>query len=936
LRGQTAIESRNTFDARLPRDGFLIFNPGLHGANKGPAVISRTPRSIPPTSLRSPALRDAVERHRSSLLERLAAGEDGMALGRANARFLNACFKLLFEGAQHDVGLPTGVALAAAGSFGRGAVAIRSDADVVLVVDSQVVATKEASKIVEALLYPLWDATLVVGHQVLNTADTVPLAKKDLSTATELLDLRLLAGDDAVLRTLVANAGEGLFGEDDLGAFIDRLDAEMAARHGRFGGSVYLLEPDVKNGAGGLRDLDGVRWAARARYRIDLAAGDARLGAWGELVRLGVLVSREAKDIADAEECLWRIRNRLHARAARKADRLGFEDQEALAVSMGYGNDRARAAEGLMQVYYLNARALTRARESLLERFRPPKKRGRPSVPINLGGGVQVFDGHVTIGGPAALQEDPARAMRAFAQCVRQKAPLLSFARDAITEAAADPSWCERLRETPEAAALFAELVCTVPEARTRRGSIVGELHDVGLLLAMVPEFRPVTGRVHHDVYHVYTVDVHSVAAVDRLRQLARGELTREFPLASRLAAEIARPRPLFLATLLHDVGKGWADASGSRTNHSKSGAELCERILPRLGLSDDEVDEARQLVLDHLVMYHVATRRDLDDAETVAEFCRTLRGREGLRDLYLLTVADVSTTSPTALTSWKARMIDELYFAAEAYLSGLPKGADAERIGRICEAVRASWEGPSEMLEALLACLPERYLLANRPESIVQHARAVSERGGRSAHVVQVSSRHPEAAELCIVADDRPGLLESIAAAITASRLEVLTAEVYSHPVGAEREALDIFWVRDRDGGTEGVEQALPRLARDLEDVCSGQIAPAELLRARTGSASPWRERPSPAVPTEILFDNRASPRHTVVEVYTKDRPGLLYTLAHALHELRLSIAISKINTEGTRIADVFYVRELDGAKLAPGARHQEIREALVRATGG
>jgi len=199
---------------------------------------------------------------------------------------------------------------------------------------------------------------------------------------------------------------------------------------------------------------------------------------------------------------------------------------------------------------------------------------------------------------------------------------------------------------------------------------------------------------------------------------------------------------------------------------------------------------------------------------------------------------------------------------------------------------------------------------------------------------VVQVSSRHPEAAELCIVADDRPGLLESIAAAITASRLEVLTAEVYSHPVGAEREALDIFWVRDRDGGTEGVEQALPRLARDLEDVCSGQIAPAELLRTRTGSDSPWRERPSPAVPTEILFDNRASPRHTVVEVFTKDRPGLLYTLAHALHELRLSIAISKINTEGTRIADVFYVRELDGAKVAPGARHQEIREALIRAT--
>ncbi len=895
-------------------------------------MTSQSTRSIPPTSLRSAALRDAVQRHRASLVERLQGGEDGAALGRANARFLNACFKLLFDGAQHHAGLPRGIALAAAGSFGRGAVAVRSDADVVLVVDSRVVQAKEAAGIAEALLYPLWDATLVVGHQVLNAADAIALAKSDLSTATELLDLRLLAGDQDVLLTLIANANEGLFGEDDLGAFIDRMEAETAARHDRFGGSVYLLEPDVKNGAGGLRDLDGARWAARARYRIDLAGGDAKLGVWGELVRLGVLMLREAKDIADAEECLWRLRNRLHVRAGRKADRLGFEDQEILAVDMGYGADRARAAEGLMQAYYLSARTITRARESLFERLRPARRRSRPSASVDLGGGVQLFDGHVSIVG-ADLQEDPALAMRAFAQCVRQNAPLLAFTRDVIASAADDPAWCQRLRESPEAATLFVDLVCTVPETKARGGSVVGALHDAGLLLAMVPEFLPVTGRVHHDVYHVYTVDVHSVAAVDRLRQLARGELTREFPLASRLAAEIARPRPLFLATLLHDVGKGWPDSTGSRAHHSKVGAELCERILPRLGLADHEVDEARQLVLDHLLMYHVATRRDLDDAATVAEFCRNVRGREGLRDLYLLTVADVSTTSPTALTSWKARMIEELYFAAEAYLAGHAPRADAERVGRVCEAVRAIWTGPHDTLDALLACLPERYLLANHPESIVQHGRAVAERGTLAAHVVRVRSRHPEAAELCVVADDRPGLLASIAAALTANRLEVLTAEVYSHPVGAEREALDLFWVRDRDGGTEGIEAALPRLTRDLEDVCSGRVTPADLLRLRTGSASPWRERPSPAVPTEILFDNRASPRHTIVEVYAKDRPGLLYTLARTLHELRLSIALSKINTEGTRVADVFYVRELDGSKVAPGARHQEIREALVQA---
>jgi [protein-PII] uridylyltransferase len=354
---------------------------------------------------------------------------------------------------------------------------------------------------------------------------------------------------------------------------------------------------------------------------------------------------------------------------------------------------------------------------------------------------------------------------------------------------------------------------------------------------------------------------------------------------------------------------------------------------LPRLGISGEDVDEARALVRDHLLMYHVATHRDLDDIATIEEFCLNLRGREGLRNLYLLTMADVTTTSPTAMTSWKARMLEELYFASESHLMGQKTREDAERVARVVEAVRATWQGPTEPLEALLGSLPERYLLANRPESIAAHALAVAARGLRPVLVVPVPSRHPEAAELCIVAEDRPGLLESIAAALTANRLEVLSAEVYSHPVGAEREALDLFWVRDRDGGTEGVDDALPRLARDLEDVCSGRVTASELLRIRTGSLSPWRDRPSPEVPTEVLFDNRASPRHTIVEVYAKDRRGLLHRLARTLYELRLSITLSKINTEGTRVADVFYVSELDGSKVPPGARHQQIHDALVKA---
>jgi [protein-PII] uridylyltransferase len=889
-------------------------------------------------------LRNVLERHRTELVARLDGanahkGADGLALGRANAEFLHACVRARFAYAstvvQSGATVPK-LALAAVGSFGRGAVALRSDADLVLVTPGS---TEEAAAFAEALLYPLWDAGLPLGHQVLNASDAIALAQEDLATATALLDLRWLSGDESLVRDLVAHAAEGLFGPENLGAFIDRLDSEAASRHERYGGSVYLLEPEVKSGAGGLRDLDGARWAARARYRVG-GEGDA----WAELARIGVLVAREAQEIAASEEFLWRVRNRLHARAGRKSDRLGFEDQESLGVAMGYGDDRARAAERLMQDYYLHARAITRARAGLLERLRPARRRGRPAPPVDLGGGVQLFEGQVTIVHTTALAQEPALALRVYAACVRQQAPLLPFARDAITRSVSDADWCERLRASPEAAALFVELVCTVPATRTPRGSMVAELHDVGLLLAMVPEFLPVTGRVHHDVYHVYTVDVHSVAAVDRLRQLARGEIAHEFPLASRIAAEIARPVPLFLATLLHDVGKGYPDEHGSLRQHSKVGADMCRHILPRLGLSAEDVDEACQLVFDHLLMYRIATRRDLDDVATVAEFCRNIRGHEGLRDLYLLTVSDLSTTSPTAMTSWKARMLDELYFAAESYLSGVEPKADVERSARVREAVRAAWTGPREPLDRVLASMPERYLLANVPESIVQHAQVVLERGGRAAHVARVHSRHPEAAELCVVADDRPGLLASIAAALTANRLEVLAAQVYSRPADPDPkavpgaapriEAVDVFWVRDRDGGTDGVSQAMGRLASDLEDVCAGVVEPAELIRRRTGSSSPWRERPSPAVPTEILMEDRASPRHTIVEVFAKDRPGLLFRLAHALHELGLSIALSKINTEGTRVADVFYVCELDGTKIPRGsARFKEVHDALLRA---
>ncbi len=892
----------------------------------------------------------AVRRHWEALEARLAAGasgDDGLRLGRARAGLLAELLGQLYTEAAASTGVGDGVALAAVGTFGRGAVALRSDVDVRLVVRPGAKSREAAARLADALLYPLWDAGLSVGHQVVDVAEALELAQTDLATATSLLDLRLLAGDASILDEIEERAYAGLFSEGELARFVERLEEEATARHARFGGSLYLLEPEVKAGAGGLRDLDVGRWAARARYRT---RGADETGTWAELVRVGVLVAREAHEISRAEEFLWRVRNRLHAHAGRKSDRLTFDQQESIALELEYAlptaadpqEERAAAAERFMQDYFGHARVVSRARDALLLRATPPRRRGRP-VEVDLGDGLRLFDGQVTVD-PARLTEDPALALRAYSACVQKKAPILPFARDTIARATSDADWAKKLRASPEAARLFVELLCTVPEVPLKRGSIAGELHEIGLLLAMIPEFAPVTGRVHHDVYHVYTVDVHSVAAVDALRALCRGENAHDRPLASRLAAEIARPAPLFLATLLHDVGKGYPDASGSRKNHSLTGAELCDTILPRLGISAEDAAEVRALVRDHLVMYHVATRRDLDDPTTTKDFCAQLRGREGLRDLYLLTVCDLTTTSPTAMTSWKARMLDELYFAADASFGG-EAAFDVARTQRVKDAAVAVWQGKPTDLLVFLASMPERYVLSNAPEAICAHARVALDRAHerRAVHAALVPSRHPDVSELCVVAEDAPGLLARIAAAITASRLEVLGAQVYSRRLGSSSsagglgagasEAVDLFWVRDARGGSGGVTQALPRLVRDLESLVSGGQSAEDLLRERLGTVSPWRERPSPAVLSEVVLDDRASPGHTVVEVFAKDRPGLLYSLARAMKELGLSIALSKINTEGTKVADVFYVNELDGSKVAPGARFKAIREALLAA---
>jgi [protein-PII] uridylyltransferase len=874
----------------------------------------------------APGLGATCDEYRATYRERLAGmiarGEPGLKVASMHARILDGLLGALYcasdAAARVAKRAPTGrTALLAVGGYGRGQLGLHSDLDVVLLCEHP--NDPGAALIAEAVLYPLWDLGLEIGHAVRGVDETLALAREDLRTATTLLDARRVAGDARLVEELLRGGRRQVF-DTALAPMLDALSSDTQARHDRYGGSRFLLEPDVKNGCGGLRDLDVLLWAANARW-------GAR--SFEEAVKAGALLHREAQELDAARELLWKVRNLLHVRAGRRHDRLTFEDQEEVSAALGFVDATNLGVEQFMQGYYRNARVVETGVERLLARARHVDRKAPPAA-IDLGGGCLAFDEHVTLRDSDDLETDPAVALRLYRHVARRGLPPYSFARDAIARAAAGTGWCGRLRASREAGELFVEHLTSTADVPVRRGSMLAELHEVGLLLAMIPEFEPVTGRVQHDVYHVYTVDVHSVAAVDRLRAIQRGEHASDLALPTRLAADLLRPAPLYLAVLLHDIGKGRG------RDHSTVGAEMAVPIAERLGLSHADALHVEWLVKEHLSLYHWAMRRDTSDPATIADVVRRCTTLERLRDLYLLTVADLSTTNPNAMTSWKARMLDELYLSVAAQMeSGEGDLASGEgRADEIRREARAAFEGTEGQatLDAFVASMPDRYVLANSVDVIRAHARIARDRGRQSVHVAARAGASEGIAELIVVADDRPGLLADLAAVLAGSRLDVTTAQIHTRKrAGAADEAFDVFHVR-RTGTAEGApidDTVIARIREDLEDLVAGKIDAAEIL-ARRAAPPAWARRKSPAVKTEVLVDNGVSPRFTVVDVFTRDRVGLLYAIARTLHAQGLSIALSKITTEGERAADVFYVTDAKGQKLRDPARVAALSDAL------
>jgi [protein-PII] uridylyltransferase len=859
---------------------------------------------------------DYLKSYRAEIERTLGTEQSGVRTAMRFARVLDGLLSSLFcaasaAGVAHGRAPQGKIALVAVGGYGRNLVALHSDIDVLVLAEDPTDPCVAA--VAEGFLYPLWDLGFSIGHAVRGVEETIELARTDIRTATTLLDLRHVAGDRGLTTSLMGASRTNFF-DASLEAFLKDLEDGLNERHEKFGGSLYLLEPEVKMGRGGMRDIDVAAWAARARWNAAETA---------DLVKAGALLGREVEELEEAREFLWRVRNGLHLRAGRRQDRLTFEDQEELAPRLGFLDTEVLGVERFMQAYYRHAQIVAQTAERMLIRAMP-RHRPKKVHAHDQGDGTLLFDGFITLRDTAELETDPALALRLYGQVLRTGHPPYPFARDAVARIAVDPAWSARLRASDEARTLFLKLLTHHGSAAVRRGSVLGELHEVGLLLAMIPEFEPVTGRVQHDVYHVYTVDVHSVAAVDRLHDLVRGNLKSAHPLPCRLAAEAPRPVPLFVGLLLHDIGK----AHGK--DHSEKGAVMSTPITARLGLSPEDQRHVEWLVRQHLSLYHWATRRDTTDPETLEEIAREVGTAERLRDLYLLTFADLSTTNPGAMTAWKARMFEDLYMRLVPLLEGSARVVDRAKVLR-AEA-RAAFKGDplSGELVAFLESMPDRYVLATPPETIRAHGLLARGREETEVRVHAKALEDGESTEFTVAVDDRPGLLADITAVLAANRLSVGGAEIYSRTrIGAKDEAFDVFLVRHHNGARVDVQATRERIEKDLRALLGGQVTQAALL-SRLPATPAWAQRRTPGVRTEVVVDNGASKHFTVVDVFTRDRVGLLHDIARVLHEEGVSIALSRIGTEGDRAADVFYVRDRSGSKIEDPARLDAIAGRL------
>lgn len=808
-------------------------------------------------------------------------------------------------------------ALIATGGYGRGVLAPYSDIDLLFLSDAPL--GPQGRRQVEFMLYLLWDLGLKVGHATRTVAECIEDAKGDVTIQTALIDARYLAGERPVYETFDADFA-AFRKHSGLAAFLAAKRAERAARHGRYGDSPFLVEPHVKEGRGGLRDLQTLYWLARHAFGVqrmpELVGQDSPGG--------GLLTPQEARAIRRAWNFLWTVRFHLHYVTGRAEERLTFDLQPVVGARMGYTRHGVQdGVERFMKHLFLTARdvvRLTRLLEPAIERAALGPPAVLPAGDAALAqAGIALADGKVLFAPDRVVEQDPAIMLRLVRAARDRGLEVHPLAFRALVRNA---RYAVRLRGDVAASAIFLDILCGKDAARWLR-----TLNEVGFISRFIPDWARIVGLMQFDTYHVFTVEEHTIEALGVLTQLERGDLAEVAPVASELIGQVQSRRALFVAVLLHDIAKGRGG------DHSELGAEVALEVCPKLGLTPEETETVSWLVLNHLLISQTAFKRDIDDPKTILDIAETVQSPERLRLLLVLTVADMRAVGPKVWNGWKATLLRELYWrVAEVLAGGLSVPERDTRVARARSAAAALLDGmPKPELDRYLSLGYPGYWLSFDPETHARHARMIQEAEHGDAPLT-VRTRVLESravTEVTVYVTDHPGLFSRIAGALAVAGASIVDARIHTMTNGM---ALDTFWVQDAAGGAFDAPHRLARLAALIEQSLSGRLRLAtEIGKLRR---EPARLR-AVQIPPRVVIDNHASNSHTVIEVNGRDRPGLLHDVTAAISDQGLQIGSAHITTYGVRAVDVFYVKDVFGLKVENERKLGTLRGALLAALG-
>ncbi len=800
------------------------------------------------------------------------------------------------------------IAVLAVGGYGRAQMAPFSDIDLLLLTPYKNTAWGES--VVESMLYIYWDLHLKIGYAVRTVKDCVRLGRGDFTIRTAMLEHRFLAGDPALAQKLDRTLRKELF-KGTGSEFIEAKLEERAQRHKKQGGQRYLVEPNVKEGKGGLRDLQTLFWI-----------GEYLTGAkdLSELVPKGVLDQAEFDRFALAETFLMAVRTHLHLIAGRAVDVLSFDTQVQVAERMGYVDKNGRrGVEHFMQDYFRHATAVGELTRIFLTGLEAQHVKQAPSLVGLFKRRKRVKPGHkivhnrITFVSEKTFLKDKLNILRIFEEALRTGYLIHP---DAMRVIRANLHLIDDdMRSDPDAVRIFLDLLLKHgnPERALRR------MNELGVLAAFVPEFAPVVAMMQFNMYHSYTVDEHTIQCISTLAQIERGELIEELPVATGILKRGVSRRVLYVALLFHDIGKGRKD------DHSVLGAQILRKAAPRLGLKKEEAETAEWLVRYHLLMSDVAQKRDISDPRTVRDFAKAVKTKKRLDLLTVLTVCDIRGVGPNTWNNWKAQLIRDLYRATstalETGLEDLNRDAREAEAKRALKAELSDWD--TKALRAETARHYGPYWQGLPAAAHVTFARVLKDIQDDEIGIDLFPDIDRDATRAAFAMADHPGIFARLAGALALVGANVVDARSYTTKDGY---ATAVFWIQDRDG-QPFEESRLPRVRTMIKRTLMGEVIAREALVDKDKIKK--RERDF-RVPTSISFDNEASDIYTLIEVDTRDRPGLLYDLAKTLADSNVYIASAVIATYGEQVVDTFYVKDMFGLKYHAEGKQKTLEKRL------